>query len=159
MAGCERGELDDRPEFPAEQVDFPAVAQFKYCLLRRACERFNRDDPKFQEFLSSSAHWLDDYALFAALKDSRGDKEWFQWEPDLIRRKPAALVRWRNTLEAGVHFHQFVQYVFEIQMQALRKTCAEHAVSLIGDIPIFVAHESADVWARPDLFHLDGAAG
>ncbi len=151
----DRGELDDHPGFPAEQVDFPAVAQFKHALLHRACERFDRDDAKFQEFLSSSAHWLDDYALFAAIKDASGEKAWFQWEPDLVRRKPPALSRRRHTLEAGVHFHQFVQYVFEIQMQALRKTCAERAVNLIGDIPIFVAHDSADVWARPDLFHLD----
>ena len=151
----QRSELDGRPSFPADQVDFPAVAQFKYELLHRACERFNRDEPKFQEFLSSSAHWLDDYALFAAIKDASGEKAWFQWEPDLVRRKPAALARWRQKLEARVDFHQFVQYVFEVQMQALRKTCAEHAVNLIGDIPIFIAHDSADVWARPDLFYLD----
>jgi 4-alpha-glucanotransferase len=90
-----------------------------------------------------------------ALKEESGGLPWFEWESDLISRKPSVLVRWRDRLATSVRYHQFVQYAFYTQWNALRKRCAEHKIGLIGDIPIFVAHDSADVWARPDLFFLD----
>ena len=148
-------DLDDLPGFPTDQVNFPGVARLKEKLLRRAFQTFSTDDPGYQEFLASNSRWLDDYALFVAIKEAHGGKAWFQWPRDLAARKPGALPRWRDKLSASVGYHQFVQYVFETQMQSLRQRCAEKSISLIGDIPIFVAHDSADVWARPDLFFLD----
>jgi 4-alpha-glucanotransferase len=150
-------DLDESPNLPADHVEFIEVARSKEKLLRRAFQRFPIDDPGFQEFLAASSGWLDDYALFVALKEATGDKPWYQWEPHVVARKASALARWRDKLGANIRYHQFVQYVFEIQMQTLRTRCAEKAVNLIGDIPIFVAHDSADVWARPDLFFLDAS--
>jgi 4-alpha-glucanotransferase len=156
----ERGWLDpsdlpDRPAFPAERVDFIRVARLKRRLLRRAFEKSSRDEPDFQEFLAANADWLDDYALYMALKEHSGGLPWFEWERGLAARKAAALSRWRDKLAEAVHYHQFVQYVFDSQWKALRQACSDRSIGLIGDIPIFVAHDSADVWTRPDLFFLD----
>jgi 4-alpha-glucanotransferase len=148
-------DLNYSPTLPTDQVDFIGVARSKDILLRRAFQTFSLGDPGYQEFLAASSAWLDDYALFVALKEAHGGKAWYQWEREVVARKASALARWRDKLGASISYHQFVQYVFETQMQSLRKRCAEKAVYLIGDIPIFVAHDSADVWARPDLFFLD----
>ena len=148
-------DLNDSPTLPTDQVDFIGVARSKENLLRRAFQTFSLDDPGYQEFLAASSGWLDDYALFVALKEANGGKAWYQWEREVAARKASALARWRDKLGASIRYHQFVQYVFETQMQSLRKRCAEKGINLIGDIPIFVAHDSADVWARPDLFFLD----
>jgi 4-alpha-glucanotransferase len=151
----DRSSLEGPPGFPADHVDFRAVAKFKEGLLRRAFETARADDPAFQEFLAANAGWLEDYALFMALKDASDGLPWFEWEPELVTRKPATLARWKNRLADDVRYHQFVQFVFDVQIKDLRKACAEKGIGLIGDIPIFVAHDSADVWARPDLFFLD----
>jgi 4-alpha-glucanotransferase len=150
-----RGDLRRRPAFPPDRVDFAKVARFKNSVLHRAFAGFPQNDPGFQDFRSRAQAWLDDYALFVAIKDSRGGKSWSQWEPGLAWRQPEALDRARDQLAESLRFHQFVQYVFENQMQSLRRRCAQHEVKLIGDIPIFVAHDSVDVWKRPDLFFLD----
>jgi 4-alpha-glucanotransferase len=151
----DRRSIEDRPGLPAERVDFRAVAKFKESLLRRAFEAAPGNDPAFQEFLAANASWLDDYALFMALKDASDGLPWYRWGQELLIRKPAALARWKNKLAAGLRYHQFVQFIFDTQMKGLRKACAENGIGLIGDIPIFVAHDSVDVWARPELFFLD----
>jgi len=148
-------DLNESPTLPSDQVDFIGVARFKENLLRRAFQTFALDDPGYQEFLAASSGWLDDYALFVALKEANGGKAWYQWEPQVAARKASALAHWRDQLGASIRYHQFVQYVFETQMQSLRKRAAERGINLIGDIPIFVAPDSADVWSRPDLFFLD----
>jgi len=148
-------DLNDSPTLPTDQVDFIGVARSKENLLRRAFQTFSLDDPGYQEFLTASSGWLDDYALFVALKEAKGGKAWYQWERQVVARKASELARWRDKLGASIRYHQFVQYVFETQMQSLRKKCAEKGINLIGDIPIFVARDSADVWSRPDLFFLD----
>jgi 4-alpha-glucanotransferase len=147
--------LRDTPDFPVDHVDFVEVARFKEALLHQAFDRFSAENAGFQEYITASAGWLDDYALYMAIKEATGGKPWFEWETSLVARKPAALDRWRKKLSTSVRFHQFVQYVFETQLQALRKAAAERSIRMIGDIPIFVAHDSADVWARPELFFLD----
>jgi 4-alpha-glucanotransferase len=148
-------DLDGLPGFLGDQVNFPAVARLKHRLLRRAFERFSSDEPGFRQFLENARGWLEDYTLFVSLKEESGGKPWYEWERDIVSRKPSALARSRAALAESIRFHQFIQYVFEIQMQALRAHCRERKVQLIGDIPIFVARDSADVWARPDLFFLD----
>lgn len=148
-------DLPDKTISKPDRVDFPAVARLKERLLRRAFQKCSQDDLGFQRFLEASAHWLDDYALFEALKRESGGKPWFDWEPALVTRKPTALAKWREKLAEEIRYQQFVQYVFATQMQKLRDHCLEKQVKLIGDIPIFAAHDSADVWSRPDLFFLD----
>jgi 4-alpha-glucanotransferase len=146
------------PPFSETEVDFDAVAAFKEEMLRLAHEswRSRGDDPKFREFVAANHGWLDDYTLYHALKDSHRGLPWYEWEHELVVREPAALAQSRERSKAGISFHSFVQYVFETQWQALRAVCREHGVVLMGDLPIFVAHDSADVWARPELFNLDG---
>jgi 4-alpha-glucanotransferase len=148
-------DLPDRTVRASNQVDFRAVARVKNALLRRAFQKSARHDRDFEDFLAQGAHWLDDYGLFMALKQTSGGRPWYEWEPGLVARKAAVLARWRDKLAATVRYHQFVQYVFFQQMQRLRGKCCEKQLKLIGDIPIFVAHDSADVWSRPDLFFLD----
>ncbi|MGC8641477.1 MAG: 4-alpha-glucanotransferase [Isosphaeraceae bacterium] len=149
------GDLPDKLNSKPNWVDFPAVARLKERLLRRAFQKCAGDDPGFQRFLEASTHWLDDYALFEALKKESAGKPWFKWAPALVARQPAALAKWREKLAGEIRYQQFVQYVFAIQMQKLRDHCLEKQIKLIGDIPIFTAHDSADVWSRPDLFFLD----
>jgi 4-alpha-glucanotransferase len=140
-----------------DKVDFDAVGVLKEGVLRLAHEGWKEhgDDPRFQDFVAANRAWLDDFVLYQSLKDVHGGLPWYQWEPELIARDPAALAAWRERLKDGISYHSFVQYAFEAQWQALRAACREHGVMLMGDVPIFVAHDSADVWARPELFYLD----
>ena len=102
-------------------------------------------------FSQTNANWLDDYSLFAALKESLRDKCWVRWPAELRQHKPTALAAARQTLADSIAFHRFVQWLFERQWTALKTYCNDRGIGLIGDIPIFIAHDSAAVWARQDL--------
>ena len=104
---------------------------------------------------AESAGWLEDYALYAAIKRARRDRPWTEWEPELRARDAQAVDRARAALRAEVDQQRFEQFLFARHWQALRDECALQGVKLIGDLPIFVAHDSADVWAHRDLFFLD----
>ncbi len=149
------GDWADDPNFPDARVDFDAVIVAKDRLFRRAFRNFGSGSHEFEAFAAGSAHWLDDFTLFMALKESHGNSAWYDWEPGLVARDPAALARAREALAGPVRYYQFVQYLFWRQWGAVREACAARGVGLIGDLPIFVAQDSADVWARPDLFFLD----
>jgi 4-alpha-glucanotransferase len=156
-----KGWLDEKafpadPGLPADSVNFDAVAALKDVALRLAFERFQKaDDPHFVEFLTANGAWLDDYVFYQALKDNHGGLPWYEWEPELVTRDPSACAHWRERLADGIRYHEFVQYIFDAQWRELRANCLEKGVMLIGDLPIFVAHDSADVWARPELFYLN----
>lgn len=141
------------------RVRYAAVAAAKDRLLRLAFGRFGarrrarRAD--FDAFVERERGWLDDYALFAALRRANRGREWFRWERAIRRRVPAALRAARAELRDAVAFEQFVQYVFDQQWTALKGHCRARGVALLGDIPIFVGHDSADVWAHQHLFTLD----
>jgi 4-alpha-glucanotransferase len=152
-------DLDDAPSFPAGAVDFGAVIAWKRPLIRRAFERFARraslaEAELFEEFRRSHAGWLDDFALFMALKGAHGGAPWQTWEADLVTRRPAALEAARKHLAGEMRVVEFAQHLFFRQWGALRAYCRERGIRIVGDIPIFVAHDSADVWAHPELFHL-----
>lgn len=142
---------------PEGPVDYDRATQAKEGLLRAAFARFEPRDRGFAAFRRQTATWLNDYALFRALKSAHGERAWTDWAPALARRDPAALERARRELREEVRFHEFVQYVFARQWNQLRALARANGLGLIGDVPIFVAHDSADVWSRPDLFELDEA--
>src|SRR6267142_949286 len=153
-------ELANVPEFAVERVEFEGVHKFKDSILRRAFTSFKHvDNPKigkaFAEFCRQQISWLDDYALFRALKDSHGGVAWNQWEQDLVRRDAVALEIARTQLEADIEAQKFYQFLFFRQWFALKAECNRRGIKLVGDIPIFVAHDSADVWTNPDQFKLN----
>ena len=144
----------------AERVDFGEVHKFKEALLRKAYERYTKTTETalrsaFETFAQEQAQWLEDYALFRALKDAHGGVAWNEWEPSLLRRTPAALTRSREQLREEVEAHMFYQFLFFRQWFALKHYCNEHGIKIVGDLPIFVAHDSADVWTNPEQFKLD----
>ena len=153
-------DLSDLPAFREHRVDFGPVIQFKRDLLACSYERFAAGGSSpmragFEAFCGSNRAWLDDFALFMALKEAHDGAVWNTWAPELARRRPHALQLWRRQLAEGVERCQFVQYLFYKQWAALKQAVNARGVRLIGDIPIFVAHDSADVWARPEFFQLD----
>jgi 4-alpha-glucanotransferase len=150
------------PPFPEERVDFGKAIEFKNALLRKAFDRFRRSAESglrasFEHFTHQASGWLDDYALYRALKDAQGGKAWNEWEPALARRDPATLAAAREHLRDAVDAQKFYQFLFFRQWAALKAYAHERGVLLVGDIPIFVARDSADVWMNPDQFKLDAA--
>ncbi len=149
---------DDWANYPSlseDRVDFDAAIAAKDALLRLAFTKFTPEPPEFASFVQENAHWLEGYALFMALKEHHQGAPWYEWEPQLVRRDAGALAQAREELDASVRYYQFTQFQFARQGKALRESCASRGIQLIGDLPIFVAQDSADVWARPDLFWLD----
>lgn len=137
-------------------VDYGLLYKTRYPALRKAAERlFSEGSGDFSAFCAENAFWLEDYALFMALKDSHGGAAWSEWEKPLRFREAAALERARAALSADVFFYKALQFFFYSQWRALHEYAAEKGVSIIGDIPIYVAPDSADVWAKPELFQLD----
>jgi 4-alpha-glucanotransferase len=148
------------PAFPARAVDFEAAKRYRLPLLQRAYERFEAragkpERERFLGFCAEHAAWLDDYALFTALKNANGRRSWTEWPRGLALRDPAALDKARRDLAPAVRARQFFQYQFFRQWEALRLHCHEKGIRIMGDVPIFVAHDSADVWAHPELFRLE----
>lgn len=153
----EPGDLADLPAFPAGRIDFGPVIEYKQQLLRRAYARFRARGGN-AALRDWHAPWLDDYALFMALKDAHDGSVWNAWEPALVRRDPATLAAARTEHADAIDFYRFAQYRFFRDWSALKRAANERGVRLIGDLPIFVAFDSADVWANQGLFFLDAGA-
>jgi len=152
----EKGWLDasalaSAPAFPEDRVDFEQVIPWKTALLESA----PRNPPGFETFCETNAHWLDDFALFMALKEAHQGVAWTQWEPGARDRDPKALAKWREQLEGRIESQKFLQFAFFEQWRELREYCRARGVRIMGDLPIYVAHDSADVWANPQFFQLD----
>jgi 4-alpha-glucanotransferase len=146
--------------FDVRRVQFERVLPWRQAQLRAAAAGFparasaaGRAD--FAAWCEAQREWLDDYALFMAIRATQGDRPWWDWPRSLRDRDPAALAAARAGLGAEIHFWQFVQWCFDTQLAALKAYANTRGVALVGDLPIFVAHDSADCWARPDLYHLD----
>jgi 4-alpha-glucanotransferase len=143
--------------FPATEVDYGAVMDFKLPRLETAYERARLKPEvmaRFEAFCREKSAWLDDYALFMAVKEAHDNVAWTHWEPDIRARRPAALKRWRKERAEAVRARQFAQFLFFGQWGAVKHAARERGIQIMGDIPIFVAHDSADVWASPQLFRL-----
>ncbi len=152
--------LEQVPAFPPHYVDFGPVISYRMAVLQRAARAFRQKArgtrrTDFEQFCADNAAWLEDYALFMALKDAHGGAVWNTWEPELAFREPAALAAWRERLDEAIFAQRYFQYQFFRQWEALKKYANDQGISIIGDIPIFVAYDSADVWAHPELFYLD----
>ena len=145
---------------PAMYVDFDAVKRLKYALLKTAWKNFSagsRSDLRaaFEQFGHDHGHWLDDYALFRALKAEYADASYLQWPEALVRREPLALERVRRNLASRIEQVRFAQFLLFRQGARLRAHAQAKGVRLIGDLPFFVSPDSSDVWANPELFLLD----
>ena len=155
----ERSDLEGRPAFPAERVDFGAVIDWKGPLLDQAFAAFETkatasQQEAFLTFRAQEAPWLHDFTLFMALKEAHGGKAWPEWDADLVQRDPAALERAALAHERRVRAVAFFQFLFSEQWEGVRKAAHARGLRILGDIPIFVSHDSADVWSHPELFHL-----
>ncbi|TCJ20568.1 4-alpha-glucanotransferase [Rubrobacter taiwanensis] len=149
------GLLDEAPpDAPGDAVDHTTAGKLKRELLRRAHLRFV-PPPGFRKFCRANGWWLEDYALFTALKRAHGGRAWNEWGRELRTRDPAALEEARRELADELEFQRFAQYLFFRHFWDLRRAANGRGVRIFGDIPIFVAHDSADVWANQHLFHLD----
>jgi 4-alpha-glucanotransferase len=148
-------ELAELADLPADTVDYGRLVPLKSHLLKSAFDRA-RDPfrPRLESFRHAHGAWLEDYALFSALKDERGGG-WTDWEPGLRERNADALALARNELAERIEYFVFCQLVFAEQWAAVRAEARALGIAIVGDIPVFVAHDSADVWANQHLFKLD----
>ena len=141
-----------------EQVDFDLMYRQRLAVLRKACARFLREpNAEFDAFVKQEKSWLAEYALFMALKDSYDGAVWSTWELPLRLHEKAALQKKAKALKNEIYFHYFLQYVFYGQWNQLREYCRSKGIRLIGDVPIYVPHDSADAWANNSLFQFDEA--
>lgn len=157
-------DLVNLPEFPLDTVEFERAIALKFPLLKKACENFKAkaspiQQKEFSAFCNSKHTWLEDYALFMALKDCFGGVSWNNWEPDIAHRKPESLEKWRQQLNAEIYYYKYVQFEFFRQWTELKRYANLRDIKIIGDIPIYVAHDSADVWSHPETFCLDEETG
>lgn len=153
-------DLEGKPDYPQDRVDFGQVIPWKLSMLDRAFIRFKKIAPtaiqqEYAAFKEQHIEWLDDFALFMALKDANNGAPWTKWPPLLRNRDLAALTSARFEHSQDVERQIFRQFLFFRQWSSLRAYAAAHNIKIIGDIPIFVAHDSVDVWAHPDHFYLD----
>jgi len=142
------------------RAHYARALRFRESRLRRAFARYEAgaraaERRRWAAFCAAEADWLEDYALFAAIKQAQGGARWMEWPEPVRVRRSAALRAARRELAEEIRFRTFLQYQFHRQWQALRAHCRARGVALLGDVPIFVAHDSADAWAHPDLFHMD----
>jgi len=147
------------PSFPNDHVDFDSVIPYKNHLLQLAFANFVQNrrqwEKEFTAFCASQADWLEDYVAFRACKIHFEEKSWVEWPNPIRDRQPDELHRLKADLADELEYGRFIQFVFDRQWRQLRKACSEKGIHLIGDIPYYVNHDSADVWSHRELFLLD----
>ena len=144
----------------SDSVDFPAVIAHRQSLWPHVLERFDaagaspmRD--RFERFCREQAAWLNDFVLFMAVKEAHGHASWTEWERDIAHRDAAAMTTWSVRCAREIRLHTLTQFLFFEQWQRVRDACHARSIQIMGDLPIFVAHDSADVWSRQELFRLE----
>jgi 4-alpha-glucanotransferase len=150
-------DLKPFPTFPEDHVDYEAVTAYKERLFDRAYRHFQvRGGCKYYDrFCKENAYWLNDFALFVSLSEHFRGKAWNHWPPELRERDPSALASAEEQFAENIARVMFLQCLFARQWELLRQYCRERGIVIIGDIPIYVTHNSADVWAMPEIFNLD----
>jgi len=151
-------DVESIPDFAKERVEFDRVIPFKKKILSVAYERFKErsDTQEFESFCAEHSFWLDDYALFVTLKSGFQGLPWNKWPPEIKRRHTAALKSAQTRYHDEVQRELFHQYIFWKQWRRLKRYCYGKGIQIIGDMPIYVVHDSSDLWTRPELFQLDG---
>lgn len=157
-------DIANPPAFPKDRVDYGPVIDYKMSLLERSYRKFKEKwDPTypadFFSFCEQNAFWLEDYVLFRALKADHDERVWTTWEKEATLRDSQTLVEFRGRLSEELQFGKYLEYIFIKQWQALRNYCHQKGINVIGDLPIYVAHDSAEVWANKELFYLDSETG
>ncbi len=153
-------DLVETPKFPTDRVDYGQVIPWKIGLLDRAFIQFQHNSSQalqlaFEDFQTANAFWLDDFSLFMAIKEAYGGGSWVNWPGPLLSRDHTAIDQAREKYSTAIHRQEFRQFIFHRQWDSLRNHANDENILIIGDIPIFVAHDSAEVWAHPELFTLD----
>jgi 4-alpha-glucanotransferase len=155
-------DVADVPAFPSDHVDFERADAYKSALLRKSWSRFSArgNSADLDAFVSApeQQEWLDDYALYMALKERAGGGPWWEWDRALVEREPAAMAQAREELADDIRFWQYLQWLFFRQWAIVREAAHARGIRIVGDVPIYVAGDSADVWGNRELFHL-GADG
>jgi 4-alpha-glucanotransferase len=152
-----RNDLSGAPVFDPAKVNYEKVAVFKNRVMGTAYEKFKKmPDARcvYEQFENDNAHWLDDYALFMSLKERFSDITWNEWPPEIRDRTQPALNVWKKKLANRIEREKFYQFLFFSQWSALKRYCNDRKIEVIGDIPIYVSHDSSDVWSNPDYFKL-----
>ncbi|MHA1214863.1 MAG: 4-alpha-glucanotransferase [Candidatus Hodarchaeales archaeon] len=147
-------------KFSSEHVDYGKIIPYKWEILNLAFENFQTNSFKslkheFDEFKRVENYWLDNFAIFMSIKTAHNMKPWNEWDESLKFRKKTAIEQWKRNNDEKIEFQRFVQFLFFKQWNEIRKYAHKSKISIIGDIPIFVAYDSAEVWSNPSLFHLD----
>ncbi|MGL5807286.1 MAG: 4-alpha-glucanotransferase, partial [Xenococcaceae cyanobacterium] len=159
-----KDDLASLPEYPDRKVNYDLVVKTKIPLLKTASDNFKtnssaKQQQKFAEFCQQHAEWLDDYVLFMALKESFNGASWNQWEEKVAKRDSVAIAALKESLKDEIFFHKFLQFEFFSQWTSLKTYANKKGIQIFGDIPIYVAHDSADVWSHPEIFQLDKKTG
>jgi 4-alpha-glucanotransferase len=152
-----KSDLVDFPVLSEERVDYPKILRYKEKLFHKAYQRFkDRKDGRFEfeSFCQRQSHWLEDYALFSILKGHFGEKVWSKWPKDIRERRAKSLNVLKEKLREDVEKEKFLQHLFFKQWFALKEYCNSRGIRIIGDVPIYVNYDSADVWANPEVFNL-----
>jgi 4-alpha-glucanotransferase len=153
-------ELAQVPDFPLDRVDYDEVGRYKIPLLEKAAKRFkeqasSEEHQAFAAFCESRDFWLDEYALYMALKRAHDGASWFEWDEAIARRDPQALQEWRSKLTEETFYDKFLQFEFFRQWSNLKHYANERGIQIVGDMPFYVAHDSVDVWGFPHNFCID----
>lgn len=166
---CDQGLLTDQDlqvtaEFPLDRAAFEDAEVLKLEVFRKAYSAFEKSadgelQQAFHSFCDAKSFWLDSYALFMAIKQAHNGAGWTAWEQGLVKREPDVLAKWQSQLTDEINFQKYLQFEFFRQWSALRTYANERGVQIIGDIPIYVAHDSVDVWANPENFALNPETG
>ncbi len=137
------------------KVDYDKLLVNRLPLLKKAYDRFNKEHEEYKDYCAKEGYWLDDYTLFMAIKDARNGADWRCWENVLKVREPEALEKAKEQYSYEIGFYKFLQFIFYKQWLSLKEYANKKGIKIIGDIPIYVAADSVDVWANPEQFSLD----
>ena len=152
-------EILNLPNFNPSKVEFGKVQEYKLILLRKSFKNFNNSEnnlkTNFENFCYENQEWLDDFALFMSAKNAHNGNEWSKWDEGLAQREEESLKEWSDKLRDEIQYHKFVQFLFTNQWNNLKKYANEKDVKIIGDVPIFIAYDSSDLWANKKYYKVD----
>ncbi len=152
-------DLEDTHQFDPHKVDFGSIINYKKNILKKSFENykknFKKEEKSYNEFCEKNKIWLEDFAFFMAAKDFHGGKVWSKWDKGLVRRNESTMNEWKQKLEDEINYNKFVQFQFFEQWNELREYANNKGIKIIGDMPIFIAYDSADIWAHKELFTVD----